>query len=173
MKVFLISGKSGSGKNEVANIIKKNLENSVITGFSKYIKLFALEFTDWDGRDITKPRAFLQTMGDSLRSIDENFLINRIIEDFKVYETKFDNVIISDVRLPHELEYIKNNSNYEVITIRVNSTKSMRDLKENEKNHHTELELDDYQKFDFIINNNFDENLEKDVIKIIERMKQR
>lgn len=171
MKVFLISGKSGSGKNEVANIIKKNLENSVITGFSKYIKLFALEFTDWDGRDITKPRAFLQTMGDTLRSIDENFLINRIIEDFKVYETKFDNVIISDVRLPHELEYIKNNSNYEVITIRVNSTKSMRDLKEFEKNHHTELELDDYQKFDFIINNNFDENLEKDVIKIIERMK--
>lgn len=173
MKVFLISGKSGSGKNEVANIIKKNLENSVITGFSKYIKLFALEFTDWDGRDITKPRAFLQKMGDTLRSVDENFLINRIIEDFKVYETKFDNVIISDVRLPHELEYIKNNSNYEVITIRVNSTKSMRDLKENEKNHHTELELDDYQKFDFIINNNFDENLEKDVIKIIERMKQR
>lgn len=171
MKVFLISGKSGSGKNEVANIIKKNLENSVITGFSKYIKLFALEFTDWDGRDITKPRAFLQKMGDTLRSIDENFLINRIIEDFKVYETKFDNVIISDVRLPHELEYIKNNSNYEVITIRVNSTKSMRDLKEFEKNHHTELELDDYQKFDFIINNNFDENLEKDVIKIIERMK--
>lgn len=171
MKVFLISGKSGSGKNEVANIIKKNLENSVITGFSKYIKLFALEFTDWDGRDITKPRAFLQTMGDTLRSVDENFLINRIIEDFKVYETKFDNVIISDVRLPHELEYIKNNSNYEVITIRVNSTKSMRDLKEFEKNHHTELELDDYQKFDFIINNNFDENLEKDVIKIIERMK--
>ena len=171
MKVFLISGKSGSGKNEVANIIKKNLENSVITGFSKYIKLFALEFTDWDGRDITKPRAFLQTMGDTLRSIDENFLINRIIEDFKVYETKFDNVIISDVRLPHELEYIKNNSDYEVITIRVNSTKSMRDLKEFEKNHHTELELDDYQKFDFIINNNFDENLEKDVIKIIERMK--
>lgn len=171
MKVFLISGKSGSGKNEVANIIKKNLENSVITGFSKYIKLFALEFTDWDGRDITKPRAFLQKMGDTLRSIDENFLINRIIEDFKVYETKFDNVIISDVRLPHELEYIKNNNNYEVITIRVNSTKSMRDLKEFEKNHHTELELDDYQKFDFIINNNFDENLEKDVIKIIERMK--
>lgn len=171
MKVFLISGKSGSGKNEVANIIKKNLENSVITGFSKYIKLFALEFTDWDGRDITKPRAFLQKMGDTLRSIDENFLINRIIEDFKVYETKFDNVIISDVRLPHELEYIKNNSNYEVITIRVNSTKSMRDLKEFEKNHHTELELDYYQKFDFIINNNFDENLEKDVIKIIERMK--
>ena len=110
MKVILISGHAGSGKNEVANILKKYLKNTVITNFSKYIKLFALEFSDWDGRDITKPRTFLQNMGDKLRAIDENFLTNRMFEDFKVYESNFDYVIVSDVRLVHELEYIKNNS---------------------------------------------------------------
>ena len=42
MRVFLISGKAGCGKNEVANIIKEELPNTVITAFSKYIKLFKL-----------------------------------------------------------------------------------------------------------------------------------
>lgn len=170
MKIFLISGKSGSGKNEVANIIKENLPNTVITGFSKYIKLFALEFTDWDGRDITKPRTFLQEMGDTLRKIDKNFLIDRLIQDFKVYETKFDNVIISDVRLPYELECLKNNSGYEVITIRVNAKKSFRNLSESEKNHHTEIELDDYKNFDYIIENKFDNTLKEEIKKILEGM---
>ena len=171
MKIFLISGKAGSGKNEVANIIKENLGATVITSFSKYIQLFALEFTDWDGRDITKPREFLQNLGDTLRGIDENFLIDRLIDDFKVYETKFDNVIISDVRLPHELEYIKENSGYEVITIRVNSNSSARSLNDDEKNHHTELDLDNYDKFDYIIENKFDNTLENDVKSMLEGMK--
>ena len=56
MKIFLVAGKAGCGKNEVADIIKNNLGNTVITSFSKYIKLFTLELTNWDGSDITKPR---------------------------------------------------------------------------------------------------------------------
>ena len=57
MKVFLICGKAGSGKNEVAEIMKDYLGDAVITGFSKYIKLFTMELTDWDGNENDKPRA--------------------------------------------------------------------------------------------------------------------
>ena len=171
MKIFLISGKAGSGKNEVATIIKNNLDKTVITSFAKYIKLFALEFTDWDGRDITKPREFLQDMGDILRNIDENFLTNRLIEDFKVYKEKFENVIISDVRLPNEIDYIKENCSEDVISIRVNSTISKRNLTEEEKKHHTETDLDNYNNFDYIINNSFDEKLEIDIKKVLEELK--
>ena len=171
MKIFLISGKAGSGKNEVANIIKNYLDKTVITAFSKYIKLYALEFTDWDGRDITKPRSFLQGMGDTLRSIDENFLLDRILQDIKVYKKEFDNVIISDVRLPHEIEYLKEKCDDKVISIRVNSGYNKRNLNENEKNHHTELDLDNYDKFDYIIENNFDETLEENVKKFLEEIK--
>ena len=171
MKVFLISGKAGSGKNEVANIIKKELGSTVITAFSKYIKLYALEFTDWDGRDITKPREFLQGMGDKLRSIDENFLTDRLIQDFDVYRETFENVIISDVRLPHEIEYIKENCNEDVYVVRVNSTKNKRNLNDKEKMHHTELDLDNYDKFDFIIENNFDETLVDNVKKVLEELR--
>ena len=171
MKIFLISGKAGSGKNEVASIIKEQLGSTVITSFSKYIKLYALEFTDWDGRDITKPRAFLQGMGDRLRSIDENFLIDRILQDFKVYEKEFENVIVSDVRLPHEIEYIKENCTEDVYAIRVNSTKNKRNLNKEEKTHHTEIDLDNYDKFDFIIENNFDDTLTENVKKVLEEIK--
>lgn len=172
MKVFLIAGKAGSGKNEVANIIKDYLSNTIVTGFSKYIKLFALEFTDWDGRDITKPRATLQNIGDLLRKIDTNFLTKRIEEDLLVYkENNIENVVISDVRLINEINYFKNNQSLEVITIKVISTNSKRNLTSSEKNHHTELELDNYNDFDYIINNKFDENMPKEVIKILEGMK--
>ena len=171
MKIFLISGKAGCGKNEVAEIMKKKLGKTVITSFSKYIKLYALEFTDWDGRDITKPREFLQGMGDKLRSIDENFLTDRLIQDFDVYRETFENVIISDVRLPHEIEYIKENCNEDVYAVRVNSTKNKRNLNDKEKMHHTELDLDNYDKFDFIIENNFDETLVDNVKKVLEELR--
>lgn len=172
MRIFLIAGKAGSGKNEVANLIKNKMPNSVITGFSKYIKLFALELSNWDGKDFDKPREFLQNMGDTLRSIDEDFMTNRLKEDLDVYaRAGKKNIIISDVRLIHELEYFKKLTNYEVIAIRVNATTSKRNLTQNEQNHHTELELDNYPNFDYIINNSFDENLIKDVNNIIEGMK--
>lgn len=172
MRLFLIAGKAGSGKNEVANIIKENLNNSVVTGFSKYIKLFALEFTDWDGRDINKPREFLQNMGDALRSIDEDFLTKRIKEDLLVYEKYgIENVIVSDVRLVNEIEYLKKDKTLDVIVIRVNSVSSKRNLSEKNRKHHTELELDNYEKFDYLINNNFDDDLKKDVKNILEGLK--
>lgn len=169
MRVFLIAGKAGSGKNEVANIIKNKFRNSVVTGFSKYIKLFALELTDWDGRDFDKPRAFLQNMGDTLRSVHEDFLTKRIREDLLVYEKLgIENVIVSDVRLVNEIEYFKNIEDLDVVAIRVNAINSKRNLNEEERNHHTELELDNYDKFDYVIDNKFDENMKKDVIKILE-----
>ncbi|HAB66901.1 MAG TPA: hypothetical protein DCE23_05995, partial [Firmicutes bacterium] len=142
MKLFLIAGKAGSGKNEVADIIKKNLNNSIVTGFSKYIKLFALEFTNWDGRDFHKPRAVLQSIGDTLRSVREDFLTKRIKEDLLVYKKLgIENVIVSDVRLINEIEYFKKEKDIEVITIRVNTKTSKKNLNESEKNHRTELEL--------------------------------
>ena len=172
MRVFLICGKAGSGKNEVASILKEKLGESIVTGFSKYIKLFAMELTDWDGRDFNKPRAYLQNMGDTLRSIDLNFMTKRVYEDLKVYEHEgINNVIISDVRLLNEIEYFKNKDDIDVITIRVNSKHSKRELTLDEKNHHTETELDQYHGFDYVIENDFDDKLKEQVMKLVEGMK--
>ncbi len=172
MRIFLIAGKAGSGKNEVAKIIQDKLDKTVITSFSKYIKLFALELSNWNGKEEDKPREFLQNMGDTLRAIDEDFMTKRLFDDMKVYEkVGIKNVIISDVRLVHEIEYFTKLKDCEVISLRVNANKFKRNLTESEKLHHTELELDNYEKFDYVINNLFDENLEVEVDKILEGMK--
>ncbi len=170
MKIFLIAGKAGSGKNETAKIISDILGKTVITSFSKYIKLFAVEMTAWDGSDQNKPRTFLQEMGDTLRSIDENFLTKRFLEDMLVYEKYYENVIVSDVRLINEIEFVKK-SPYKVITIRVNSTYSKRELNSHEQNHITELELDNYPDFDYIIENEFNDNLKEKIKLILEEVK--
>ncbi len=172
MRLFLVCGKAGSGKNEVAEIIKKNLDKTIVTAFSKYIKLFALELTDWDGNDNDKPRAYLQRMGDVLRGVDINFMTKRIYEDLKVYEHEgIENVVVSDVRLLNELNYFKDKSDIEVVTIRVNSETSKRVLNESEKQHCTEIELDNYSGFDYVVNNKFDNKLEEDVINILKGLK--
>ena len=172
MRLFLVAGKAGSGKNEVAIFIKELLTNTVITSFSKYIKLFTLELTDWDGRDITKPRAELQNMGDKLRAIDKDFLTKRLLEDIEVYKREgISNVVISDVRLVNEIEFFKKLKDIEVITIRVNSETSKRNLTSDEKYHMTEIELDNYKGFDYTIENHFDETLKEEIIKILEGMK--
>ena len=50
MKIFVVGGKSGSGKNEVAKMIEEfyiyKLQKCVITEFSKYIKNFARELAE-------------------------------------------------------------------------------------------------------------------------------
>ena len=171
MRVFLIAGKAGCGKNEVANIIKSKLDNTVITGFSKYIKLFALELTNWDGNDNNKPREFLQTMGDKLRACRKDYLTKRIYEDIEIYKNEgISNIVISDVRLIDEIEYFKNKNDLDVITIRVNCDNSKRCLSDEEKKHITEIELDNYNGFDYIIENKFNEELEIQINNILEGM---
>ena len=165
MNIYLITGKAGSGKNYLAEELAKRLDNVVITGLSKYIKLFAIELGLWDGNDNNKPREFLQNTGDLMRAIDTNFLTKRMLEDVEIYkQLGIKNIIISDVRLINEIEYLKR-SNYNIITIKVVSSASNRILTESEKNHITETELDNYDRFDFIVENN--ENLEEEIEKIL------
>ena len=47
MRLFVIGGKSGSGKSTLAKLIKEHYnklgEKTIITEFSKYLKLYAYE----------------------------------------------------------------------------------------------------------------------------------
>ena len=66
MKIFLIAGKAESGKAEVAKMIKEyyiyQRKDAVITEYSKYLKEYAKEMTDWDGLKVNKPRKFLHIL---------------------------------------------------------------------------------------------------------------
>ncbi len=174
MRIFLIAGKAGSGKGEVAKIIKEyyiyKLEKCVITEYSKPLKKFAQELTDWDGNPNTKPRKYLQDLGDKIRKIDSKYFINKMLDDLKIYETLTDNVVISDVRMPDEIEDIK--LNYDnVYSICVENQFAASKLSVEEQAHITETALEDYAEFDYILANDTYDNLKDKVFKFLEGIK--
>ena len=171
MKVFVVGGKSGSGKGEVAKIIKEyyiyKLKNCVITGFTKYLKLFAMEMTDWDGVSANKPRDFLQSFGDTVRAYDEKFLTKRMVEDLNIYEKTVDVVVINDARLPIEIEEIKENFD-DCYSIYVVNNFGQSTLTLEQQAHYTETALESYEEFDYIIANDTLDVLKEKVFKILE-----
>lgn len=176
MKVYIIGGKAGCGKNTTANYIKDYYESigkkCIITEISKYLKLFAYEVKDWDGKRETKPRSFLQEVGSLIRHdiYNEDFLINRFLEDLKVYERFVDVVVVADARLPREIDLIKEKC--DAVSIRVLNEFNDYELKGNEKKHETETAIDNYEKFDYILHNQTFEKLKSDsenIVKEVER----
>ena len=170
MKIFVIAGKSGSGKGEVAKIIQEyyiyKLKKCVITGFSKYLKVFAKEMTEWNGEDNKKPRDFLQQFGDEIRNHDKLFLIRRMIEDINIYENNFDVVIISDARFPEEIEEMKDNFD-DVTSICVENQFSQSKLTLEQQSHITEIALETYDEFDYTIANDDLSSLKDKVFNIL------
>ena len=174
MRIFLIAGRAGSGKNEVAKLIKEyyiyKLEECAITSYSKYIKNFALELTNWDGTESNKPRDFMQRLGDDMRKNDPNFLVSNMIKDITIYQKYVENVVISDVRMPNEIEEIKNSFDNVYSFYIVNQFGSSK-LTIEQQSHITEVALEDYPDFDYIIANDDLSKLKEKVFAILDKVK--
>ena len=174
MRIFVIAGKAGSGKNEVARIIKEyyiyKLEDCAVTSYSKYIYNFAKELTDWDGMPGNKPRDFMQKVGDIIREVHPNYFTSNMIEDIPIYEKYVNNLVISDARMPGELDKIRD-SFENVYTIYVENQFATSKLTIEQQSHITEHALEGYNDFDYIIANDTMENLKDKVFKILEEIK--
>ena len=173
MKIYLIAGKAGSGKSEVAKFIKEYYiyakKETVITEYSKYIKMFAKELTNWDGTNANKPRKFLQDFGSYVRYDmgEPKFFVRRMLEDIEIYDNYVDAVVISDVRYPIEIEEIKKEYP-NAISIYVINQFGQSKLSIEEQMHSSELALEDYPNFDYTIANDNEKTLRDKVFKILE-----
>lgn len=172
--IYLISGKARHGKDTTASIIKEYYEEKgnkvIILQYSSYIKEYAKKISNWDGSEETKPRQLLQQLGTDVirKKIDSLFFVDAMLKDFKVYSYFFDVIIVSDVRAPEEIDYPKNNfKNVNVFNVRrVNFDDG---LTEEQRNHYTEIALDNYNKFDYIVMNDGNiDDLKNKVNKILE-----
>ena len=174
MRIFLIAGKAGSGKNVVAKLIKEyyiyKVEECAITSYSKYIKNFALELTDWDGTDANKPRDFMQHLGDEMRKVDEDFLVSNMIKDITIYEKYVENLVISDVRMPNEIDKIKASFD-NVYSIYVVNQFGSSKLTIEQQSHITENALENYTDFDYTIANDELDKLKEKVFAILDKVK--
>ena len=168
MQIILVAGRARSGKTYVAhelkNILESNNKKVIITEYSKYVKLFAKDILGWDMISEPKPRTFLQDLGNRLREYyGECYFVKRMKEDILVYEKYADYLIISDVRMPHEISDLEG---FKPIKIKVINDYLKTDLSEEELAHITEHALDNYDNFDYILKNKD----EKEIKEILENI---
>ena len=171
-KIYILSGKAKSGKNVVSDIITNYYKDKkcISISYSYYLKDYIKRITNWNGDEETKPRELLQQIGIELikNKINDKLFINRLIEDVEVFSYFYDIIVVTDARLVDEIEIPKQKLE-NVITIRINRENIDNNLTDNQKNHITETALDNYNNFDYIVDNNKTyEDLEKEIIKILE-----
>lgn len=177
MKIFVIGGKARSGKNTFGNYLKEELKfygyKPCVMRITAPLYAFARNYFEWNDLEDEKPREFLQKMGIEVISKQlgkKNFLLNRLYEDIEILSQFFDTFIITDARLINEFESLK--EKYEdVVLIKMERNNYDSELSEEEKNHITEKEIDEYKEFDYIIENKNLKNLKLKALEIVRNEK--
>ena len=96
----------------------------------------------------------------------KTFLLDRLFEDIEILSNFFDTFIITDARLQEEFDAIKDK--YEdVVAIKLERSNFEAELSEEEKNHITEKDLDNYTDFDYIIENSNLKDLKRVALEIV------
>lgn len=111
-KVILISGKAQNGKDTSANFFKEILEDQgksvLIMHYSDLLKFICKEYFGWNGEKDETGRTLLQYVGtDLVRAREPNFWVDHIVHFLKVFNDKWDYVIIPDTRFPNEIRRIR------------------------------------------------------------------
>lgn len=173
MKIFLLAGKAGSGKDLMGKYMKSRYDfagrNACILHITTPLYEYAKNYFSWNGNMADKPREFLQEMG--IEVIQQKlgkkyFLIDRLCEDIDILKNFFDVFIIVDGRLIAEFEELKKRfPNLKIVhIIRENYDN---ELTEREKSHITETEMEQYKDYDYIVRNTSKERLYSEADKII------
>ena len=163
-KIYIIGGKAKHGKDTFSAFLKEVYEENgkkiIVTQLSKYIKYYAREMTGWDLSEETKPREFLQQLGTSVirqKLNKADLFINRMIDDIEIFSYFYDAIVISDVRLKKEI-YDLQNAYPDLKVVHIDRPNFDNGLTEEQKNHPTEKDLDDFTSYDYkVINNTFED----------------
>jgi len=173
MKVYLISGRARNGKDTMSKMIEKEYKllgkKVCFIQLMRPLKWLLRDYFDWDGREETKPREKLQKMGTEL--IREKlgmptYFIDRLIENISILSDYYDVFLVTDVRLPFEIESLKKQYP-DAISINIIRESFDNNLNSEEKVHYTETALDNYYDFDYVVINKSLEELEIEVKKIV------
>ena len=173
MKLYLICGKARAGKDTFAKLIKQEEEkdnNKVcILKLTAPLYSWAEDYFNYDKEKDEKPRELLQTLGYDILQLKlkkKDFLLDYLITTIEVLDNYYDVGLITDGRLIHEIEVLK--EKYPNIKTILLTNKKDNKLTNKEKNHQTEIDLDDYKDFDYIVENKDMESLKLEALKIVE-----
>ena len=168
-KIIIFSGKQYSGKDTVAKIMLAEMKNYKRCAMGDIIKLTYGKQKGLTYEEIEKNKPLyrqdLINLGNWGRAQDPDYWLKKIIE-------QDGNIMVTDVRVPHEYEVFKNAG---AITIRVEATRDTRASRGElvGENDITEVGLDNIKNWDYIIENNSDyETLKEKVYAIIKKIKE-
>ena len=168
-KIIIFSGKQFSGKDTAAKIMLEEMPEYRRCAMGDIIKLTYGKEKGLTYEEIEKNKPIyrqdLINLGNWGRAQDPDYWLKKIIE-------QDGNIIVTDVRVPHEYEVFKN---ARAIAIRVEATRENRIQRGGElvgENDITETGLDNIKEWDYIIDNNSDyESLKKQVLEIIKSIR--
>ena len=167
-KIIIFSGKQYSGKDTAAKIMLNAMPDYKRCAMGDIIKLTYGQEKGLTYEEIEKNKPLyrqdLIDLGNWGRSQDPDYWLKKILE-------QPGNIMVTDVRVPHEYEVFKSAG---ATTIRVEATRETRAFRGNlvGENDITEIGLDNITDWDYVIDNNSDyESLVKKVNKIIEELK--
>ena len=155
MKVICISAKAQHGKDTSALILKELYEAKgkkvLITHFADLLKYICKQYFNWDGNKNEKGRTLLQYIGtDVVGTKNPAFWAEFVVSILKLFEHDWDYVIIPDCRYPIEITTV--GASFETHLLRIERPNFDNGLTEAQKNHPSEVDMDNYA-FDAIIYN--------------------
>lgn len=172
MYVLTISGKAGSGKDTVAEILKKKLEEQcksvLVIHFADLLKYICKQYFGWDGNKNEAGRTMLQVIGtDIVRKQNPNFWVEFVLSTLRFFNGSWDFVLIPDARFPNEVDLMRD-SEFHALNMVVTRTEYVTKLTSEQQNHASETSILEI-KSDFNISNDGTlEELETKIIKWIE-----
>ena len=152
--VLGISGKAEAGKDTLAIILKEMLENKgktvLIMHYADELKFYCKQYFGWDGNKNVAGRTILQKIGtDIVRKRDPNYWVESVVRFIKLFYNEYDYILIPDCRFISEYSYLYS-SDIPYKAIRINRPNHQNCLTEEQRNHVSEMELDDYF-FDYVV----------------------
>lgn len=173
MKIITISGKAQHGKDTVGKLLKEQLEEQgnkvLITHFADLLKYICKTFFSWNGLKNEEGRSILQYVGtEVIRNQCPDYWIDFLMGVFRLFPEEWDYVLIPDARFPNENDKLK--EEFDVTTVRVERPNFDNGMTDEQKNHESEIALDNYI-FDYKITNNGDESIHNEVNNFIEWLK--
>ena len=155
MKVCCISAKARHGKDTAAEILKDYLEQRgqrvLIIHYADLLKYLCKQFFGWDGNKDEKGRTLLQYIGtDVVGAKNPAYWAEFVVGFLKMFEDEWDYVLIPDCRYPVEVATVERA--FDTTVLRVERPNFDNGLTEAQKNHPSEVDMDNYH-FDLILYN--------------------
>lgn len=156
IKICCISAKARHGKDTAAEMLKEYLEYQgqrvLIIHFADLLKFICRQFFGWDGTKDEKGRTLLQYIGtDVVGAKRPAYWAEFVVSFLKLFETEWDYILIPDCRYPVEIDTVR--KEFETVILRVERPDFDNGLTETQKQHPSEVAMDNFN-FDAVLFNN-------------------